>query len=59
MSYIVQLENKVWIAPWNGDPGRTVMKKNAEIFSSKKKAISALKDARIFRPFKKGEAVKV
>lgn len=27
-----------WIAPWNGDPGRTLRKENAKLFETKKEA---------------------
>jgi hypothetical protein len=51
--YTVKLENGVWVADWDGDPGRTTDKKKAKKFVSVKKAVAALKHARTFRPFKK------
>lgn len=50
--YIVKLENKCWVAPWDGDPGRTVVEKNAEKFKTKKAAEKAKKSAQKYRPFK-------
>ncbi len=58
MKWIVELEKDVWIAPWDGDPGRTLKKENAEVFDDKLRASQALKYAQIFRPFKKGKIVK-
>ena len=49
--FIVELEKGVWIAPWDGDPGRTIVKKNAKIFSNKIEADYALICARVYRPF--------
>jgi len=59
MKWIVELENNVWIAPWDGDPGRTVKKENAEVFEDKLKASQAIAYARVFRPFKNAKVVKV
>lgn len=36
MAYIIKLSEKVWIAPWIGDPGRTLLRQSAELFSTKK-----------------------
>lgn len=44
--YTVELESGVWLAPWAGDPGRTLLKDNADIFLNKKLAEQALKRAR-------------
>ena len=49
--YVVELEQNCWIAPWDGDPGRTIVKENAQKFSSYQKAMKALKAARKCRPF--------
>jgi hypothetical protein len=59
MKWIVELEKNVWIAPWAGDPGRTVKKENAEVFEDKLKASQAITYARVFRPFKNAKVVKV
>lgn len=50
--FIVELEEGVWLAPWRGDPGRTVVISNAKVFTSKKGANIALGLARKFRKFK-------
>ncbi len=34
-SYVAELEPGVWIAPWSGDPGRTLLKTNAKVFNRK------------------------
>ena len=57
--YIVKLEEKCWLAPWDGDPGRTVVEKNAENFGSEESAKHALKEAQKFRPFKFAEVHEV
>jgi hypothetical protein len=49
--YIVQLEPDVWLAPWDGDPGRTEAIENAKRFPSRKAAEKALDDARTYRSF--------
>ncbi len=50
-SYIVELEPGVWCAPWPGDPGRTLAKKNAKRFRSLKGARGAVTRARKYRTF--------
>jgi hypothetical protein len=42
--YIIELSKKLWIAPWDGDPGRTVIKRNAKIFDCKTSAEKELDD---------------
>jgi hypothetical protein len=54
VSWIVELEPGVWIAPISGDPGRTLVVEHATVFSSRKLAGRALDDARSYRPFKGG-----
>jgi len=51
--WTVELEPGVWIAPWEGDPGRTLVKQNAEKFNSRDDAKTALVAAREYRPFAK------
>lgn len=51
MKYIVELEQGVWIAKWDGDPGRTVVKDYAKVFTDKKKAKIALEKCREYRLF--------
>ncbi len=36
--YILEIGPNTWIAPWDGDPGRTIVKENARVFGTKKKA---------------------
>lgn len=37
--YILKLkESECWIAPWTGDPGRTLIKESAKLFDTKEKA---------------------
>ena len=52
MKYIVELEENVWIADWDGDPGRTIVKNNAKVFDNKKEAEESIKMARYFGEFK-------
>lgn len=45
MSYIVEFPNggnPYWLAPWTGDPGRTVVRENAQAFPSETLAGVAL-----------------
>jgi hypothetical protein len=52
--YVVRLTNSgggdMWLAPWQGDPGRTFDKASAVRFKTKAKAVKALEIARQFRP---------
>ncbi len=48
---VVELEPGVWIAPWKGDPGRTLVVTSAKVYGSQATADRALKAARQFRPF--------
>ena len=49
--YIVEIETGVWIAPWKGDPSRTLDRNNAQLFKGKSAAKGALTRARKYRPF--------
>ena len=51
--YIVELEKGVWLADWEGDPGRTVIRKNALQFFELDNAVKALKKAREYREFRR------
>jgi len=45
MKYLVKFENghrPFWLAPWDGDPGRTLVRANAEQFDTKELAEIAL-----------------
>ena len=59
MKYIAELEKGVWIAPWSGDPGRTLKKENAKIFNLKSTSWRAIELAQKIRPFKKAKVIKV
>jgi len=54
VSYIVELEPGVWLAPLHGRrvPGQTLTEADAKRFSSMKAAAKALTAARSYRPFK-------
>lgn len=52
--YVVLLERGVWLAPWEGDPGRTTQKENAMRYATSREALDALTRAREFRPFHSG-----
>jgi len=49
----VELEPGVWLAEWDGDPGRTLDEKNATEFETMLEAVVALNKAREYRPFPK------
>lgn len=34
MSYVIKIQKGCWIAPWDGDPGRTLVFESAKIFRS-------------------------
>lgn len=57
MRISVELEEGVWLAPWDGDPGRTLVKDNARQFESKMIANYALCNAKDFRPFPEGKVI--
>ena len=59
MRYIVELERGCWLADWEGDPGRTVVKKSAKKFPTKMAAALALLEARHFRDFQNAAIVPV
>ncbi len=55
--YIVELEFGVWLAPWDGDPGRTLKKESARKFHTKADANYYLTQARMYRPFEFAKVV--
>jgi len=57
-SWIIELEDGVWLAPGKGDPARTIVRDNARRFNTRARATLALRDARTYRPFAKAEVVK-
>lgn len=59
MRYIVELEPGVWLAPWSGDPGRTLVKKEARRFKSRGEATQWMGWAKTFRPFPHARVVEV
>jgi len=42
MIYIVEIDKGVWLAPWVGDPGRTLVKDSARKYTSLHGAKTAL-----------------
>ena len=50
--YIVELESGVYLAGWEGDPGRTLIKDSALRFNSWRSAKLAVKRALRYREFK-------
>lgn len=51
MKYIVELEPHVFLAPWKGDPGRTLVERQAKRYPSVSSATFALAHARKYRNF--------
>ena len=49
--YIVELEEGVYLAPWDGDPGRTLDIKNASRFIREIEAVYAIMQAKEYRAF--------
>lgn len=54
-NWTVELESGVWLASWEGDPGRTLFGLNAMGFGTRAEAVAALKAARSYRPFASAE----
>lgn len=50
-AWTVEVEPGVWLAPWEGDPGRTLVRQSAKKFISRDAAITALAAAREYRMF--------
>lgn len=57
--YIVEIEAGVWLAPWAGDPGRTVVRENAKCFRSAACAFKALSRACGYRNFENAKVIPV
>ena len=57
IEYVVELEDGVWLADEEGDPGRTLKATNAKVFQDFEVARCALAEARTFRAFKKSRMV--
>lgn len=34
MPYVIKIQNGCWVAPWDGDPGRTLKLENAKVFKN-------------------------
>lgn len=49
--FVVELEPGVWLAEWQGDPGRTCDRKNAKVYETEADAIRGKARARRMRPF--------
>lgn len=53
--YIVNINNEYWLAPWTGDPGRTLVKENAKKYTSMHGAKTAAGIAIRKRPWRDGK----
>lgn len=49
--WVVEIQQGVWLAPWEGNPGRTVQKCAAQIFNTWDEAKTALQEARKIKPY--------
>lgn len=49
----IQSKNECYLASWEGDPGRTLIKRNAIIFDNNKEAETAISEAKKTHPFQK------
>jgi hypothetical protein len=56
--FIVKLEHGVYLAEWEGDPGRTLQMTHAKEFETEVEANKALKKAQKIRPFKGAVVIK-
>lgn len=63
MEYVIELENHnigpVYVAAWNGDPGRTYALSAARRYKTHKGAKIGLAHARRYRPFKDAKIVRL
>ena len=55
--YIVELQPKTWLAPWTGDPGRTLDINSARKFKKKSSAYRSLANALDKRDFNSPKVV--
>ena len=57
--FIVKLQSDpdLWLAPWDGDPGRTLLESSAATFKSWQKAHTALYKARRYSDFQHAEII--
>ena len=49
--WIVELQDRVWLARWSGDPGRTFIRSSAREYTTERGAKIALGMARRYRRF--------
>ncbi len=59
MPYIVEIEKGVFLAPWEGDPGRTLVQNSAKVYESKSRATIELKYAQKMRPFVNAKVIEL
>ena len=57
--YVVEVDPGCWLSPVDGDPGRTLVLDNAELFPTRKDADEALGFARKLRKFPNAWIIKV
>lgn len=57
--FIVKLEKGVWLAPWKGDPGRTIVKSHAKCFNTAKGAKIAATKSLGYKEFDNPKVVEV
>lgn len=57
MAFVVEIESGVWLAPCDGDPGRTLDKSRAATFPTRKTAEMALRRARVFKDFRNAKII--
>ena len=58
--WVVEIETECWRAPWQGDPGRTLLLANAKRYKSEHAANYALRKARSrYKGIKRKEAYRV
>lgn len=58
--WIVELEQDCWFAPWEGDPGRTLVRESAKKYKteiSAKRALDVAKKRFDFRDFSRAKVV--
>lgn len=59
MKYLVEIEPGVWLANWQGDPGRTLLQSSARKYKSERAAKYAIARARRYSKFEEARVVTV
>ncbi len=59
MDFIVELDKESWLAPWPGDPGRTLVRSSATRYQSEHAAYCALEREKRKNPFRNFDKARI